>query len=248
MATNRIPQRDAFFTAENIDQVSSQILSAVRSTVGVRDYTFLPAQSALLIVDMQKFFISSDSHAFVPGAPSIIKRITDLAKAFARLERPVIATRHIDETDRFSMMQVWWSDPIKATDSLSELVPDIVDLHSQVIVKSQYDAFYKTDLEQILDSSGVRQLVICGVMTHLCCETAARSAFVRGFEVFVPVDGNATLNSTLHLSSLLSLSHGFAHVTAVRDLIHCLENTSDIAQRDSESQGSACGSAGAGIS
>ncbi|MCK5430721.1 MAG: isochorismatase family protein, partial [Anaerolineales bacterium] len=79
-----------------------------------------------------------------------------------------------------------------------------------VILKSTYDAFLDTSLDNILHDNKVEQVVICGVMTHLCCETTARSAFIQGFDVFFTVDGTATYNQEHHLATLLNLSHGFA--------------------------------------
>jgi len=61
--------------------------------------------------------------------------------------------------------------------------------------------------------------VVCGVMTHLCCETTAREAFVRGFEVFFPVDGTASYNQKFHEASLQNLAHGFAILTTVEQLL-----------------------------
>ena len=65
--------------------------------------------------------------------------------------------------------------------------------------------------------------VISGVMTHLCCETTARAAFMRGFEVFFTVDGTATYNEALHRSSLLTLSHGFAIPVLIDELLCDME-------------------------
>ncbi|MEW6239950.1 MAG: isochorismatase family protein, partial [Chloroflexota bacterium] len=64
--------------------------------------------------------------------------------------------------------------------------------------------------EQTLRDLEVEQVVITGVMTHLCCETTARAAFVRGFDVFYVVDGTATYTEAFHRASLLNLAHGFA--------------------------------------
>ena len=64
----------------------------------------------------------------------------------------------------------------------------------------------------------VTDVVITGVMTHLCCETTARSAFVRGYRVWFPVDGTATFNLDFHLGTLRALAHGFASIPLVRDV------------------------------
>jgi isochorismate hydrolase len=93
----------------------------------------------------------------------------------------------------------------------------------KVMRKTQYDAFYGTDLEKKLNEMGVRQIVIAGVMTSLCCETTARSAFVRGFDVFFLADGTATKSEVLHISALCTLAQGFAQVVSCREIISKLQ-------------------------
>ncbi|MCK4594746.1 isochorismatase family protein, partial [bacterium] len=84
-------------------------------------------------------------------------------------------------------------------------------------------AFFETPLEALLNEKQVTQLVICGVMTHLCCETTARSAFVRGFQVILPVDATATYTKELHRATLLTLSHGFAIPLLTKNLVKLVE-------------------------
>jgi isochorismate hydrolase len=92
-----------------------------------------------------------------------------------------------------------------------------------ILPKTQYDAFYGTSLEAELRRYAVDQVVISGVMTHLCCETTARAAFVRGFQVFFLVDGTATYNQDFHRASLLNLSHGFATLSLVSEILAALQ-------------------------
>ena len=116
-------------------------------------------------------------------------------------------------------MSFWWRDLILAEHPYSEIIPALDTSAGLVIPKSQYDAFYGTPLEQALHERGVTQVVICGVMTHLCCETTARSAFLRGFEVFFTVDGTATYNENFHRATLLNLAHGFATLVMVGEVL-----------------------------
>jgi bifunctional isochorismate lyase/aryl carrier protein len=116
-------------------------------------------------------------------------------------------------------MAKWWRDLIDPADPLSQIVQIFDTAHAWLIEKSQYDAFYETKLEDVLRGQGVEQVVICGVMTNLCCETTARSAFMRGFEVFFCVDGAATYNQDFHLATLRNLAHGFAVPTLVGEVL-----------------------------
>ena len=101
----------------------------------------------------------------------------------------------------------------------SQIVDNLDTSNHLTIEKHQYDAFFETNLDTILRDSGVEQVVITGVMTHLCCETTARSAFMRGYEVFFPVDGTATYTETHHHASLLNLAHGFVLPLLVADIV-----------------------------
>ncbi len=56
-------------------------------------------------------------------------------------------------------------------------------------------------------------------MTHLCCETTARAAFTRGYEVYFSIDGTATYNHEFHLGTLMNLAHGFAIPILITEII-----------------------------
>ncbi|MCK4549839.1 MAG: isochorismatase family protein, partial [Candidatus Krumholzibacteria bacterium] len=171
------------------------------------------SHAALLILDMQAFFLDEKSHAFVPDSPAIVSRLAGLARRFGAAGRPVIMTRHSNTADNAGMMKEWWDHLLEPGSPETVLEPILEDLSTAVVAKAQYDAFYNTDLEKILRDSGSEQVVATGVMTHLCVEATARSAFVRGFAVFLPADGTATYNRDFHAASLLNLSHGTAAIT-----------------------------------
>jgi isochorismate hydrolase len=176
------------------------------------------AKSALLVLDMQLFFLEKSSHAFVPSGPAILPGIQRLVSVFEEKKRPVFFTRHLNSPTDSGLMSVWWQDLILETAPASRIVPQLDGPNRVVICKGQYDAFYKTDLESRLHSAGVSQVVVTGVMTHLCCETTARSAFTRGFEVFFAIDGTATYNEQFHRATLINLSHGFAKAVLVDEI------------------------------
>ncbi|MCP4152595.1 MAG: isochorismatase family protein, partial [bacterium] len=69
----------------------------------------------------------------------------------------------------------------------------------------------------------ITRVIITGVMTHLCCETTARSAFVRNFEVYFTIDATATYNREFHKSTLLNLSHGFASPVLTSDILNLMK-------------------------
>jgi isochorismate hydrolase len=169
--------------------------------------------AALLILDMQAYFLDEDSHAFVPDSQAIISGLAGLAGRFGAAGRPVIMTRHSNMAGGAGMMEAWWGNLLEPGTPEAALEPRLEELSTDIVAKSQYDAFWETDLMDILRKTGTKQIVVTGVMTHLCVETTARSAFVRGFAVFLPADGTATYNRDFHAASLLNLSHGTAAIT-----------------------------------
>lgn len=169
-----------------------------------------PEHSALLILDMQEYFLEPASHAFLPSAPAIVQPLVQLAKTFALAGRPVYLTQHVNTLEDAAGMKTWWRDLMTESHPYIQLIPPLIPLATKIIRKTQYDAFYRTPLEETLQTEGVKQLVIGGVVTHLCCETTARAAFQRGFDTFFLADGTATFNAFYHQATLLNLSHGFA--------------------------------------
>ena len=214
--------KEAYFTPDNINDVADDLLRCVASLRGHRAPLKIPRQSALLVLDMQEYFLDPASHAFVPSGRSIIPGIQKLVTAYSQRNMPVIFTQHINTHQDAGMMSSWWSELIVETNPLSELTDWLTMTNKSVIKKCQYDAFFNTDLEEMLVSKSVTHVVICGVMTHLCCETTARSAFMRGFDVWFAVDGTATYNKDFQRATLLNLSHGFATPVLVDEVLTAL--------------------------
>lgn len=195
------------------------MLAEISRLVPIQRTKIQPQSCALLVIDMQRLFLDGK---MVPSAPAIIPQVNRLIQAFRRRNRPIIFTRHVNQPADSGMMQEWWGDLISLDDPRS-LLDKRIDAATAVITKSQYDAFHDTNLEEILRRDGVTQVVICGVVTHLCCETTARSAFCRGFSVVFPPDATASYNRSLHQASLLTLCHGFVYPMPVDDIVAGLE-------------------------
>jgi bifunctional isochorismate lyase/aryl carrier protein len=215
--------KTAYFTEDNIDSRARALLEEVRNRVNLRDISFDPRKSALIVLDVQRYFADPSSHAFIPSLPPVLARMQQLESAYIAAGRPVILTRHANTDEDAGLLGTWWNDLIRDGTSEGQIVPELRIDGSIVLNKTQYDAFHGTGLEEILREQDVTQVVITGVMTHLCCETTARSAFVRGFTVFLPVDGTATYNEDFHFATLLNLAHGFAVPVLMEDLLKRLE-------------------------
>lgn len=218
-------RKEQYYTQGTLQEKAQELLASV---AGLRNrhtnIDFQPGKAALLVLDMQAYFLREGSHAFVPSAPAIVPKIGKLVSSFATDNYPVVFTRHINTPENAGMMASWWRDLINPQSAHSQNIAFGKSRKTIQITKTQYDAFFQTELEGTLHNFDITQVVICGVMTHLCCETTARSAFMRGFEVFFTVDGTATYNEELHRASLLTLAHGFAVPVLIEELLQKMEN------------------------
>lgn len=187
------------------------------------DFKLDKNKAALFIIDMQRHFCDPESNFFVPKSDLLAVKLKALVEAFSSCNRPIIFTRHIDSDDPNNLMLRWWSEKIRLDDPMSDIV-EVLDKSKGIIVqKDQYDGFFNTDLEKILRQKNIRQVVVCGVLTNLCCETTARSAFMRGFEVHFLKDGTASFTQEMHDASLLNLAYGFAVLTTIKEVVKALK-------------------------
>jgi isochorismate hydrolase len=170
---------------------------------------------------MQRYFLESDSHAFIPAATEIVGNVTSILEAYRGRDLPVIFTRHANSRGASAgSMERWWKDVLYEDDRLSEIAPALApEPGEHVLRKSRYSAFVGTDLESRLQSLGVERILITGVMTHLCCETTARDAFMRDFDVFIVMDGTASTSEELHAASLRTLTDGFAIPVTTKEVL-----------------------------
>ena len=214
--------KEQYFSPQTIESKSLEIYQQLGGYRHKQSVPFTPSHSALLVLDMQDYFLETSSHAYIPSAKAIIPGVKSLIQAYSTRGLRVIFTRHLNTPQDARLMAKWWHDLITDKDPLSQITTELDTTAAIVLQKSQYDALHKTPLEEILHNWAVTQVVICGVMTHLCCETTARSAFMRGFEVFFTVDGTATYNEEFHRATLINLSHGFATLVMIKDLLASL--------------------------
>ena len=174
------------------------------------------AASALLVVDMQRFFLDEASPTYACGGMAILPTVKRLVESFRRAGRPVIFTRHVHHPGDLDsgIMGWWWAGKCLEGSPESEIHPDLAPLPGEkVVFKHRYSAFYNTDLETVLRCLKVEDVVVSGVMTNLCCESTARDAYYRDYRVFFPADATGSINDEMHLASLLNLAFGFAYVT-----------------------------------
>jgi isochorismate hydrolase len=216
--------KERYYSPSSIDETARRLLVAAEKATRKRPIVSTLEHSALLVLDMQEYFLSDRSHAFIPSAAAILPKVNALIEVYELAALPVILTQHVNTAQDAGMMVFWWRDILSANMDMSRIDPRIEKREGILITKNRYDAFINSPLEDLLNERNIKQVVICGVMTHLCCETTARSAFMRGYEVFFPVDGTATYTEAFHSAALLNLAHGFATPVLVDMIVSIVEH------------------------
>ena len=178
-----------------------------------------PAKSALLVIDLQEYFL--------PMLSPIVGNILSLIESCRAKGIKVIYTRHghKDSEKDGGMLLKWWGDVIIYGTEKWNLIKSISPRENEpVIDKNRYSAFLGTSLDETLKYRKIEDLIITGVMTNCCCETTARDAFMRDYRVFFVSDATATVSEDLHLASLKNLAFGFAHIVDTKKLCGSIEN------------------------
>jgi nicotinamidase-related amidase len=209
-----------YVTPETLHDKVKQWLDQI-SAFNTHEMQLNLAKSALLVIDMQRFFLDPASPSFTCGGLAIIPNLKRLIKTYRFLGQPVIYTRHVHHPGLLDagIMGWWWQGMCLEGSPDSEVHPELAPQSGEKeILKHRYSAFYNTDLETVLRVMKVEDLVVTGIMTNMCCESTARDAYFRDYRVFFMADGTGSITEEMHLASLLNLAFGFAWVTSV-DLI-----------------------------
>jgi ureidoacrylate peracid hydrolase len=156
-----------------------------------------PSRTALLNIDMQNCFVENSPTA-PPDGRALLEKINGLTAACRSAGILVIHAMHVLRKDR-SNAGILLRSPLICSGMIDEgsfsaaLHSDLlVDPDDIVVVKPRFGAFHGTDLEMILRTRGIETVLVSGISTSVCCETTAREAAVRDFEVVFIEDATAT--------------------------------------------------------
>jgi trans-2,3-dihydro-3-hydroxyanthranilic acid synthase len=163
-----------------------------------------PGRAALLIHDMQRYFVGF----FPPGeAPTtaLIANIARVRRAAMSHGMPVIYSvqpGRMSRAERGLLLDIWGPGMTDDEDSravVPELTPAAGDL---VVTKHRYSAFHRTGLAAALASMGRDQLIVCGVFAHIGCLFTAGDAFSHDIQPFLLADAVADFSLRDHLMAL----------------------------------------------
>ncbi|ONH27498.1 cysteine hydrolase family protein [Pseudofrankia asymbiotica] len=173
------------------------------------DFTFDPATTALVVIDMQRDFMEPGGFGESLGNDvsqlrSTIEPLTAVFAAARAAGLTVIHTREGHQPDLSDLPEAKLNRG-NATLKIGDVGPkgrilirgeygqDIIDelapIEGEIVIdKPGKGAFYATAFGDILAEKGIRCLVVTGVTTEVCVHTTVREANDRGYECLVLSD------------------------------------------------------------
>jgi len=156
------------------------------------------SKKALIIIDMLNDFMDEKGALYCgDSARSIVPFIQERLETFRKREDLVVYLQDSHDEDdkefekfpKHSITGSWGSKIIQ------ELTPQEGET---VIPKKRYSGFYGTDLEDVLDSSGVNEVEVVGVCTSICVMDTVGGLANRDYTITVPVKGVADFDAEFH--------------------------------------------------
>jgi ureidoacrylate peracid hydrolase len=191
------------------------------------------AHTALVVVDMQNYFVAEGFSLEVPAARGIVANINRLARTLRMAGGTVVWV----QTTAAGALEYWANHhkhmltPERSKTRLAHLdekaegfalYPQLEALPGDLRVKKiKYSAFIEgsSDIHARLKSRGIESVLIAGTLTNVCCESTARDAMMLDYRVIMVADGNASLTDEEHAAALNNFLVFFGDVLTTDDVI-----------------------------
>ncbi|QLY33189.1 isochorismatase family protein [Nocardia huaxiensis] len=194
-------------------------------------WTVEPARTALLIHDMQQYFLSAYDAEQEP-ARTLIANIARLRNRCHELGIPVIYTMQPgnQHPSRRGILADFWGTGMQHgpdTEVIAELRPDERDIQ---VTKWRYSAFQRTDLRELLGYYNRDHLMVTGVYTHMGCMLSAAEAFMSDVRPFLALDATADFSREEHVMALNYTARRCGAVLTTAELLRQLDGAQIPAQ------------------
>ncbi|HSI85859.1 MAG: cysteine hydrolase family protein [Candidatus Methylacidiphilales bacterium] len=186
-------------------------MSTTIATVAAEPYEFefTPAETALVIIDMQRDFLEPGGFGEMLGndVSQLRRTIVPNKKLLAAWRAAGLQVIHTREGHRADLTDLPPAKKIRGRskscigdagpmgrilirgEAGHDIIPELYPLPEEpVIDKPGKGAFFATDLHAILQNRGIKKLVVTGVTTEVCVNTTVREANDRGYDCLVPSD------------------------------------------------------------
>ncbi len=192
---------------------------------------FEPEKSALLVVDMQNFFVDG-----CEPARSIVPNINRLASGMRARGVPVIWIQ-MNMADRAGAPskfpiyhEYFFTDDRRAAHKGGltagspghAIVAELdVGADEAIVQKTRFSALIQgsSNLDAVLDGLGVENLVITGTLTNICCESTARDGMMIGYRAVMVSDACASRTDEDHIAGLTSVYQCFGDVRTTDEVL-----------------------------
>ena len=187
------------------------------------EFTFDPASTALLIIDMQRDFVEPGGFGEALGndvtpLQAVIAPCKRVLEAARRAGMMIIHTREGHSPDLADCpptkiargrgaIRIGDHGPMGRIlvrgERGHDIVPELYPAPGEVVIdKPGKGAFCATELDLILHNRGIKSLIVCGVTTEVCVNTTVREANDRGFRCIVLSDCCASYFPEFHAAGL----------------------------------------------
>lgn len=162
------------------------------------------ARCALLVHDMQRYFLAPFAKDAAPLAPAIANLVRIIGHC-RELNIPIFYTAQKGNQLRGGrgLQADLWGPGMRAIPEhesiIDELIPKPGD---QVLHKHRYSAFQRSNLAALMRTKGRDQLVVTGVYSHIGCTATVAEAFQLDIEPFIIADATADFSRDDHLYAL----------------------------------------------
>lgn len=141
-------------------------------------------KQGLIVVDVQNDYFTGGTMELV-AMDAAASNCGKLLDSFRKKQAPIFHIQHIAMSEGATFFV-----PNTSGCEIHESVKPYEN--EPVVVKHYPSSFRETELKEILEKTGVEDVVICGAMTHMCIDTTTRAAFDLGFTCHVISDACAT--------------------------------------------------------
>lgn len=195
--------------------------------------TFEAQKTALIVVDMQYFFMTAPYLAACPIAQEIVPNVNRLASAVRQAGGKVVWLQNLapwESEQSWSVARQMYT-PEKAKlrweamqrDAQGfQLWPELeVREEDERVVKRRYSAFIQgsSNIENVLSDNGIDTLIVTGVATNVCCESTARDAMMLNYRSLMVSDACATATDAEHAATLGNFYLYFGDVQTTDEVI-----------------------------
>ena len=152
-----------------------------------------PAETALIVVDMQNDFARHGGALFVPDTADTIEPIRSLLHEAREKGATVVFTQDWHRPDD-AEFRIWPVHAVAGTPGAAVIDPLEARDDELRVKKLRYDAFYGTSLDHALRLNNVRNVVVTGTVSNICVLHTAGKAALHGYRVVVAEDGISSLD------------------------------------------------------